>query len=156
MNGIVKALIVMFLAISFPIDAAELEPLKQFINRKPSFLSDKNDTELIASRCSALYLVLSSRTETVPKSKELKGIAADYADRARVYDEVREVISKVTKSPQNQQKEFAQSYANTTLMNWKQSNDIFKGIVSDDLDVCRDNYAYFKKLSINLSQDLKK
>jgi len=156
MNGIVKALIVMFLAISFPIDAAELEPLKQFINRKPLFLSDKNDTELIASRCSALYLVLSSRTEAVPKSKELKGIATEYADRAGVYDEVREVISKVTKSPQNQQKEFAQSYANATLMNWKQSNDIFKGIVNDDLDVCRDNYPYFKKLAVNLSKETKK
>ena len=144
------------MAIAYPIDAGELEPLKHFINRKPSFLSDKNDTELIASRCSALYLVLSSRIETVPKSKELKGVATDYGDRAVVYDEVREFISKVTKSPQNQQKEFAQSYANTTLMNWKQSNDIFKGIVSDDLDVCRDNYAYFKKLSINLSQDSKK
>jgi len=151
-----KALIVVLGAIAYPIDAAELEPLKQFINRKPSFLSDKNDTELIASRCSALYLVLSSRTEAVPKSNELKGIATEYADRAGVYDEVREVISKVTKSPQNQQKEFAQSYADTTLKNWKQSNDIFKGIVSDDLDVCRDSYPYFKKLSINLSQDLKK
>ena len=121
MNGIVKALIVMFLAISYPINAAELEPLKQFINRKPLFLSDKNDTELIASRCSALYLVLSSRTEAVPKSKELKGIATEYADRAGVYDEVREVISKVTKSPQNQQKEFAQSYADTT---WKIGNKV--------------------------------
>ena len=156
MNGIVKALIVMFLAISYPIDAAELEPLKQFINRKPLFLSDKNDTELIASRCSALYLVLSSRAETVPKSKELKDIATDYGDRAGVYNEVREVISKVTKSPQNQQKEFAQSYADTTLKNWKQSNDIFKGIVNDDLDVCRDNYAYFKKLAVNLSKETKK
>ena len=146
----------MFLAISYPIDAAELETLKQFINRKPSFLSDKNDTELIASRCSALYLVLSSRAETVPKSKELKGIAADYGHRAGVYDEVREVISKVTRSPQNQQKEFAQSYADTTLKNWKQSNDIFKGIVNDDLDVCRDNYAYFKKLAVNLSKEIKK
>jgi hypothetical protein len=156
MKVIVKALIVTLLAISYPIDAAELEPLKQFINRKPSFLSDKNDTELIASRCSALYLVLSSRTETVPKSKDLKGIATEYADLAGVYDEVREVISKVTKSPQNQQKEFAQSYADTTLKNWKQSNDIFKGIVNDDLDVCRDNYAYFKKLAVNLSQETKK
>ena len=156
MKVIVKALIVMFLAISFAIDAAELEPLKQFVNRKPFFLSDKNDTELIASRCSALYLVLSSRTEAVPKSKELKGIANDYADRAGVYDEVREVISKITKSPQNQQKEFAQSYADTTLMNWKQSNDIFKGIVNDDLDVCRDNYPYFKKLAVNLSKETKK
>jgi len=103
-----------------------------------------------------LYLVLSSRTEEFQKSKELQGIVKDYGDRAVVFDQVREVISQVTKSPQSQQKAFAQSYADTTLSNWKQSNDIFKGIVSDDLDVCRDNYAYFKKLSINLSKGLKK
>jgi hypothetical protein len=151
-----KALVVILMALASFAYAAELEPLKQFINRKPLFLSDKNDTEVIASRCSALYLVLSSRTEEFQKSKDLQAIAKDYADRAVVFDQVREVISKVTNPPQSQQKGFAQIYADTTLSNWKQSNDIFKGIVSDDLDVCRDNYAYFKKLSINLSKDLKK
>lgn len=137
-------------------DAAELEPLKQFINRKPLFLRDKHDTEVIASRCSALYLVLSSRTEEFQKSKDLQDIAKDYGDRAVVFDQVREVISQVTKSPQSLQKGFAQSYADMTLSNWKQSNDIFKGMVRDDLDVCRDNFAHFKKLSINLSKDIKK
>jgi hypothetical protein len=151
-----KVLLVILMALASFADAAELESLKQFINRKPLFLSDKNDTEVIASRCSALYLVLSSRTEEFQKSKDLQGIAKDYADRAVVFDQVREVISKVTDPPQSQLKTFAQIYADLTLSNWKQSNDVFKGMVSDDEDVCRDNYAYFKKLSINLSKDLKK
>jgi len=156
MNGIVKALIVIFLAISYPIDAAELEPLKQFINRKPLFLADKNDTKFVASRCSALYLVLSSRAEDISKSKDLRDIALDYADRAVTYDRVREIVSKVTESSRTQQKEFAQSYADITLTNWKQSGDVFKGIISDDLDVCLDNYVYFKKLAVNLSKETKK
>ncbi len=151
-----KALVVILMALGSFAYAAELEPLKQFINRKPLFLKDKNDTEVIASRCSALYLVLSSRTEELQKSKELQGVVKDYGDRAVIFDQVREVISQVTKSSQSQQKEFVQSYADMTLSNWKQSSDIFKGMVSDDLDVCRDNFAYFKKLSINLSKDIKK
>ena len=130
--------------------AAELEPLKQFINRKPLFFSDKNDTEMLASRCSALYLVLGSRIEAVPKSKEMQDISKEYADQAMVYDQVREVISKVTKSSITQQKEFAQNYANMTLINWKKHDDIFKGMVNDDLDVCQNNYIYFKKLAVDL------
>jgi hypothetical protein len=145
----------MLLATSMPLHAAELEPLKQFINRKPLFLSDKNDTELVASRCSALYLVLSSRTEG-SKSNELQGIAKEYANRANTYDQVREVISKVTKSSNMQQKDFAKSYGDITLMNWKKYNDIFKGMVNDDLDVCRNNYPQFKKLATNLSKEIKK
>ena len=145
----------MLVTMSCSLHALELESLKQFINRKPSFLSNKNDTELVASRCSALYLVLSSRTEG-SKSKELQDIAKEYANRADAYDEVREAISQVTKSSSTQQKDFAKSYGDITLMNWKQYNDIFKGMVNDDLDVCRDNYPYFKKLAINLSKEIKK
>ena len=150
----------MLVTMSCSLHAAELESLKQFINRKPLFLSDKNDAELVASRCSALYLVLSFRTEEAPKSKELQGIAKEYSDRALIFDEVREIFSKVTdhktKPSELQQKEFAKNYGDITLMNWKQYNDIFKGMVNDDLDVCRDNYPQFKKLATNLSKEIKK
>ena len=144
------------MAMTSYLHAAELEPLKQFINRKPLFFSDKNDTEILASRCSALYLVLSSRVEEADKSKELRYISSEYADRALVYNQVRNFMSKVTKTSPSHQKEFAQNYADITLKNWKQSNDIFKGIVNDDLDVCRDNYDFFKKLAAKLSKETKK
>ncbi len=152
MNYIVKVLVMILMTITSSLYAAELEPLKQFINRKPLFFSDKNDTEMLASRCSTLYLVLGSRIEAVPKSKEMQDISKEYADRAVAYDQVREVISKVTKSSITQQKEFAQNYANMTLINWKKHDDIFKGMVNDDLDVCQNNYIYFKKLAVNLSK----
>jgi hypothetical protein len=151
-----KVLIAFFVAISCALHAAELEPLKQFINRKPLFLSDKNDIKFVASRCSALYLVLSSRAEGVSELKELRDIAGEYADRAVTYDQVREIVSKVTEPSTAQQKEFARSYADITLTNWKQSGDLFKGIINDDLDVCLDNYPYFKKLAVNLSKDIRK
>jgi len=144
------------MAMTSYLHAAELEPLKQFINRKPLFFSDKNDTELLASRCSALYLVLSSRVEEAAKSKELRYISSEYADRSLVYNQVRNFMSKVTKTSPSHQKEFARNYADITLKNWKQSNNIFKGIVNDDLDVCSDNYGYFKKLAANLSKEIKK
>ena len=148
------------MAMSCSLHAAELESLKQFINRKPLFLSDKNDTELVASRCSALYLVLSSRTEKVSNSKEVQSIAKEFGEQAFVFDQVREVISKVTdhkiQSSVSQQKQFAINYADITLTSWKQYNDIFRGMVNDDLDVCRNNYPQFKKIANNLSKEFKK
>jgi hypothetical protein len=150
----------MLLATSVPLHAAELEPLKQFINRKPSFISDKVDTQFVATRCGALYLVLSSRTDEVSKEKDLKALGKEYAERAFIYDKVREIFSRVTdprgELSKQQEKDFAKNYADITLRNWKQNSDLFKGIVNDDLDVCRDNYPYFKKLANNLSKDIKK
>ena len=155
-----KAFMMMLLAMSCSIHAAELESLQQFIKKKPTYLSDKNDVEMMASRCSALYVVLSARAEEASSSKELKGTAKEYTNRALVFDEVREIFSKVTdhklQSSTTQQKEFGKIYADMTLMNWKQSGDLFKGIVNEDLDVCRDHYFHFKKLSVNLSKDIKK
>ena len=151
-----KAFIIMLFAMSLSIHAAALESLQQWVNRKPFYLSNKNDIEMMASRCSALYLVLSARAEEVSSSKELKGTVKEYTNRALVFDEVREIFSKVTdhklQSSENQQKEFGKIYADMTLMNWKQRGDIFKGMVNDDLDVCHDHYLHFKKLSVNLSK----
>ena len=139
--------------------AADLEPLKQFIKRKPLFLSNKNDVEIVASRCSALYLVLSARTENVPKSKELQGLIKEYDERGTVFESVRDVFSRESmissQSSKNQQRVFAKTYADMTLSNWKQSGDLFKGMVNDDLDVCRDNYAYFDRLADRFSKEIK-
>lgn len=156
-----KAFIAMLMAMSYCTHAAELESLQQFIKRKPFYLSNKNDVEMMASRCSALYVVLSSRAEEVSNSKELKVTVKEYNNRALVFDEVREVFSKVTddkmQSSKTQQKEFVKIYADMTLANWKKSGDLFKGMVNDDLDICRDHYLHFKKLSINLSnKEIKK
>ena len=148
------------LAIPFTLNAAELEPLKQFINRKPQFISDKSDVQFIATRCSALYLVLSSRTDEASKAKDMQGMTKEFVDRAATYEQVREVLSRATglrgEPSRNQQKDFAKSYADITLSNWKQSNDLFRGIVGEDLGVCRDSYPYFKKLATNLYKDIKK
>jgi hypothetical protein len=140
---------------SSSIRATELEPLKEFIKRKPIFLSDKNDTVVMASRCSALYLVLSSRTEAL-KSRELQGVSQEYSSRAYTYDQVREIISRVTDPSSSMQREFMMRYADITLMNWKEYGDLFKGIVGEDLDVCSQNYADFKKLANHLSKEIKK
>jgi hypothetical protein len=147
---------VMFVVMTSSVYAAELESLKQFTNSKPSFISDKMDTQFAATRCAALYFVLSSRIEEISKEKALNVIAEDYADRAVTYDQVRDIFSKVIKtrdaSSNNQEKKFAKRYSDITLSNWKQGNNLFKGIVNEDLDVCHENYPYFKKLATNLSK----
>jgi len=155
-----KALVALLLGVSCSIHAAKLESLQQWIKKKPNYLLDKNNVAFMASRCSALYLVLNSRVEEASSSKELQDTAKEYANRALVFDQVREVFSRVTdlmmQSSKAQQKEFGKIYADMSLNNWKQHNDIFRGIVNDDLDVCDDHYLHFKKLANNLSKDIKK
>jgi hypothetical protein len=114
----------------------------------------------MATRCSALYFLLSARIEEASKAKDMQGMNKEFVDRAATYEQVREVLSRATglrgEPSRNQQKDFAKSYADITLSNWKQSNDLFRGIVGEDLDVCRDSYPYFKKLATNLYKDIKK
>ena len=141
--------------ISISAYSEELESLKQFISRKPLFFSDESDTQVIANRCSALYVILSSRVEN---SKNLKSLSEIYINKAIVYSQVREILSKannIKELSRNQQKYFAKRYADITLKNWKEYDDILNGIVNEDLNVCEDNYPYFKKLAINLSKEIK-
>lgn len=134
--------------------ALELVPLKEFILKKPLFLSNKDDTEVVASRCSALYLVLGSRAEGLTPSKEVQSVVKLYKEHAVTYENAREILSKESLlkalQSQNRQKDFAKHYASVTLADWKQGDDPFKGSVSNDLDVCADNYPYFKKLVVHV------
>ncbi len=90
----------------------------------------------------------------------MQGMTKEFVDRAATYEQVREVLSRATdlrgELARNQQKDFAKSYADITLVNWKKNGDIFEGMVNDDLNVCQDNYPYFKKLATNLSKEIKK
>lgn len=145
--------------ISISAYSEELESLKQLVNRKPLFFSDKSDTQMVATRCSALYIILSSRAEDPSNSKDLKTLSEAYINKAVVYSQARAVLSKAANMREysrDQQKYFAKSYADMTLDNWKRYDDILKGIVNEDLNVCEDNYPYFKKLAINLSKEIKK
>jgi len=133
--------------ISISAYSQELESLKQFTGKKPLFISDKDDTEFVASRCSALYLVLGSRANEAFNQKDPQGIAAEYLDKAVIYDKAREILLKAKdnlKEPaKNQQKDFAKTYGDLTLSNWKKNGDLFKGLVNEVLTIVS------KRLNIN-------
>ena len=157
MRALIRWGYIIFSTVSLFAHAQELESLEQYIHRKPLFISDKNDTLYVASRCSALYLVLSTRIEEAAKTKDLKSTIKEYEDRAVTFNQVRTILSKATGSSvdmsMKQQKDFAKTYADLTLRNWKYGGDIFSGIIEQDFGVCRDNFPDFKKLAINLSKD---
>jgi transketolase len=60
--------------------AAELEPLKQFINRKPLFFSDKNDTEMLASINNTYDLIV-----TVEEHSVIGGLGSAIAELKSIY-----------------------------------------------------------------------
>ena len=41
------------------------------------------------------------------------------------------------------------------IKNWKKNNDIFRGIVNEDYDVCEDHFLYYEKLTKNLSKEIR-
>mgnify|MGYP003343484611 CR=1 FL=1 len=72
----------------------------------------------MALRCSALYLVLSSRIEEAAKTKDLKSTFKQYEDKAVTFNHVRAILFKATGSSvdmsMKQQKDFAKTYADLT------------------------------------------
>lgn len=145
--------------VSMQAHSQELVGLKELISSKPLFFSKKNDTQIIASRCSALYLVLDSRSDEALHLNATQALSSVYLDRALVYNQVKEILSKADNTreiSQGQQKLFAKCYADITMSNWKNYGDIFKGIVNDDLDVCEKNYSYYRKLALGLNKETKK
>lgn len=139
--------------ISISAYSEDLESLKQITGKKPLFILDKHDSQMVATRCSALYIILSVRAENSLNSKDLKTLSEAYINKAVVYSQVKEVLFKADNMEEfskDQQKYYAKKYADITLNNWKKYDNILNGIVNEDLNVCENNYPYFKKLAINL------
>jgi len=153
--------LILFILLALPALANDIEPLKSYTQKRPLFLSDKHEAAQVASRCSALYLVLDARLiDLRDKDLSMKKVIDDLDEKAFHYHRAGSLILSQSKTEAEQgrtvQKAFTQHYGDLTLKNWKANNNIFKGSVGEDLSVCDQNYVYFKKLSITLARDLKR
>ena len=138
------------------VNAKELEPLADFVRRNPLFMTQLRDSQMLVSRCSALYLVLSIRLNEVQYKKDGDDLILQFTKNAESYEEGRLALSKTGKydeaSTRFLQKDFAKKYSMITLANWKKDEGIFAGLINDDLKVCRDYAPHYKKLVRNLAR----
>jgi hypothetical protein len=138
------------------VNAKELEPLADFVRRNPLFMMELRDSQMLVSRCSALYLVLSVRLNEVQYKKDGDDLILQFTKNAESYEEGRVALSKTGKydeaSTRFLQKDFAKKYSVITLANWKKDKGIFEGLINEDLKVCRDHAPYYKKLTHNLAK----
>ena len=137
-------------------NAKELEPLADFVRRNPLFMIELRDSQMLVSRCSALYLVLSIRLNEMQYKKDGDDLILQFTKTAESYEEGRLALSKAGKydeaSSRFLQKDFAKKYSDITLANWKKDKGIFEGLIDEDLKVCRDHAPYYKTLVRNLAR----
>ena len=154
-----KFLFILAVLFSSVARSEDLQPLSKYTMRHPLFMSDVSDAQMIASRCSALFLILSTRSGEIKNKESIKDVIKHFAEKAEGYELTRLLLTKGSSSEGIKtrllEKRFAKKYAEITLYNWKKSNDLFGGLIDQDRLTCEDHYPYFKKLNRNLAQALK-
>ena len=138
------------------VNARELEPLADFVHRNPQFMTQLKDSQMLVSRCSALYVVLSVRLNEMQYKKDGDDLIAHLTKASESYELGRLTLSKAGKydepSTRFLQKDFAKKYSNITLANWKKDRGIFEDLINEDLKVCEDYAPHYKKLAHNLAK----
>lgn len=151
-----KILFICALLFSSFVLAKELEPLADMVRHNPHFITKVKDSQMLVSRCSALYLVLSVRLYDMENKKEADTLIRQLSKTAERYEDARVILSKTSiyseQSTRFLQKDFAKKYAEITLANWKKDNDIFNPIIREDLKVCADLAPHYQKLVRNLTK----
>ena len=136
--------------------AKELEPLADFVRRNPLFMMQLSESQMLVSRCSALYLVLSIRLNEMQYKKDGDDLILQFTKTAESYEAGRLTLSKAGKydeaSTRFLQKDFAKKYSDITLANWKKDKGIFEGLINEDLKVCADHVPHYQKLVRNLAK----
>ena len=137
-------------------NAKELEPLADFVRRNPLFMMQLRESQMLVSRCSALYLVLSVRLNEMQYKKDGDDLILQFTKTAESYEAGRLTLSKAGKydeaSTRFLQKDFAKKYSDITLANWKKDKGIFEGLINEDLKVCADHAPHYQKLVRNLAK----
>lgn len=135
-----------------------LESLSDFTKKEPYFIENRAHAHFLATRCSALYLSLQIQLRAFSNDKDLKSTLEDIKHKAYIFDKSRRYLGN---DPLHDEPSFASQgkylefYASHIIKNWKKNNDIFRGIINEDYDVCEDHFLYYEKLTKNLSKEIR-
>jgi hypothetical protein len=142
-----KILLLILLTLSFAISAEEIIPLSKYVKENPKFRDFKSDlssSNYFASRCSAIISKAENRSKQDSK----------YLDAAKTFKKVGEVYDQANFITANlngismeksldRYKSFIDYYEKATMESWKLNNDMFAGVLGEDLNICTSNFKYF-------------
>jgi hypothetical protein len=77
--------------------AKELEPLADFVRRNPLFMTQLRDSQMLVSRCSALYLVLSVRLNEMQYKKDGDDLIFHFTKTAENYETFSPYLNLISK-----------------------------------------------------------
>lgn len=142
-----KILLYILLTFSFTISAEEMLPLSKYIKENPKyrdFKSDLSSSNYFASRCSAIISKAENRTKQ--DSKYLDA-AKTFKRVGEVYDQANFITANLNgismEASLDRYKAFLDYYEKATMESWKLNNDMFAGVLGEDLNVCTSNFKYF-------------
>ena len=142
-----KILLYILLTFSFTISAEEIIPLSKFIkenHKYRDFKSDLSSSNYFASRCSAIISKAENRAKQDSKYLEA---AKTFKRVGEVYDQANFITANLNgismESSLDRYKAFLDYYEKATMESWKLNNDMFVGVLGEDLNICTSNFKYF-------------
>lgn len=142
-----KILLFILLTLNFAISAEEMMPLSKYIKENPKFIDFKSDlssSNYFASRCSAIISKAENRTK---QDSRYLDAAKTFKRVGEVYDQANFITANLNgismEASLNRYKAFIDYYEKATMESWKLNNDMFVGVLGEDLDICTSNFKHF-------------
>ena len=142
-----KVLLFILLALSIHISAEEIIPLSKYIKENPKyrdFKSDLSSSNYFASRCSA---IISKAENRAKQDSKYLDAAKTFKRVGEVYDQANFITAELSgisiEASLDRYKAFLGYYEKATIESWKLNNDMFTGVLGEDLNICTSNFKYF-------------
>jgi hypothetical protein len=143
-----KILLFILLTLSFAISAEEMIPLSKYVKENPKFRDFKSDlssSNYFASRCSA---IISKAENRVKQDSKYLDTAKTFKKVGEVYDQANFITANLSgisyENTMTRYKALIDYYEIATMESWKLNNDMFVGVLGEDLSVCTSNFKYFE------------
>ena len=142
-----KILLFILLTLSFAISAEEMIPLSKYVKENPKFRDFKSDlssSNYFASRCSA---IISKAENRAKQDRKYLDAAKTFKRVGKVYDQANFITAELSgisiEASLDRYKAFLDYYEKATLESWRINNDMFAGVLGEDLNICTSNFKYF-------------
>ena len=142
-----KLLLLILLTLSLAISAEEMIPLSKYIKENPKFKDFKSDlssSNYFASRCSA---IISKAENRAKQDSKYMDAAKTFKRVGEVYDQANFITAELSgisiEASLDRYKAFLGYYEKATMESWKLNNDMFAGVLGEDLNLCTSNFKYF-------------
>jgi hypothetical protein len=103
-----------------------------------------SSSNYFASRCSA---IISKAENRAKQDSKYMDAAKTFKRVGEVYDQANFITANLNgismEASLDRYKSFIDYYEKATMESWKLNNDMFAGVLGEDLNICTSNFKYF-------------